>query len=99
MPSRLAEECAKVDCGASTCKVAWKCTNEDCGEQYFNEATVDAADFASWGGPFCGECGYKLRRAIDQLAAEEAAAEAAPTAAAAATVAEEDTLEDSQARH
>ena len=56
------EECAKVDCGASTCKVAWKCTNEDCGaeEQYFNEATVDAADFASWGGPFCGECGYKL---------------------------------------
>ena len=51
-----------MDCGVSTCKVAWTCTNEDCGaeEKDFNEAMVDEADFFSWGGPFCGECGSKM---------------------------------------
>ena len=48
------------DTECEECKAAWKCPNKDCGEQYFNEAMVDAADIADWGGPFCSECGYKL---------------------------------------
>ena len=50
------------DAECEECKAAWKCPNKDCGiapdEANFEDGFED--DVASWGGPFCSECGHKL---------------------------------------